>query len=104
MFRSSKPSKKSKRERFKALPWAALAQAVFAIRRHWQSLSEKDRARLSDLARESGGRWGNLTAKERAELRKLAGKLDLKGLRRELGGLRRGTSAGRRCRRHRTAA
>jgi hypothetical protein len=104
VFRSSKLSKKSKRQRVKALPWAALAQAVFAIRRHWQSLSEKDRARVSGLVRESGGRWGNLSSKERAELRKLAGKLDLKGLRRELSGLRRGAGAGRRCRRHRTAA
>lgn len=104
MFRSSKLSKKSKRERVKALPWAALLQAVFAIRRHWQSLSAKDRARLAGLARDSGGRWSNLSAKERAELRKLAGKLDLKGLRRELTGLRRGKGAGRRCRRRRTAA
>jgi hypothetical protein len=104
VFRSSKLSKKSKRQRIKALPWAALAQAVFAIRRHWQALSEKDRARVSGLLRESGGRWGNLSSKERAELRKLAGKLDLKGLRRELRGLRRGAGAGRRCRRHRTSA
>jgi hypothetical protein len=104
VFRSSKPSKRSKRQRVKALPWGALLQAVFVIRRHWQSLSQKDRARLSSLARESGGRPSNLSAKERAELRKLAGKLDLKGLRRELGGLRRGRGAGRGCRRRRRAA
>jgi hypothetical protein len=104
VFRSSKPSKRSKRQRVKALPWAAVVQAVLVIRRHWQSLSPKDRARLSDLVRESGGRRSNLSAKERAELRKLAGKLDLKGLRRELSGLRRGTGAGCRCRRRRSAA
>jgi hypothetical protein len=103
VFRSSKPSRKSKRERVKALPWAALLQAVFVVRRHWRSLSEKDRARLAGLVRDSGGRWGNLSAKERAELRKLAGKLDLKGIRRELAGLRRGASAGRRCRRRAAA-
>jgi hypothetical protein len=104
VFRSSKPSKKSKRQRLKALPWAALLRAVFVVRRHWRSLSEKDRARLSELLRESGGRWSSLSAKERAELRKLAGKLDLKGLRRELRGLRRGTGAGRRCCRRRRGA
>jgi hypothetical protein len=104
VFRSSKVSKKSKRQRVKALPWAAALQAAFAIRRHWQSLSAKDRARLSDLLRGSGGRWSNLSAKERAEMRKLAGKLDLKGLRRELAGLRRGTGAGRRRCRRRAAA
>lgn len=104
MFRSSKSSKKSKRQRVKALPWAALLRAGFLVRRHWQSLSEKDRARLSELLRESGGRWSSLSAKERAELRKLAGKLDLNGLRRELRGLRRGTGTGRRCRKRRRGA
>lgn len=86
-----------------ALPWAALLQALLVARRHWQSLSEKDRARLAGLARDSGGRWGNLSVKERLELRRLAGKLDLKGLRRELMGLRGGAGARRRCRRRRAA-
>ncbi len=104
MFRSSKTSRKSKRQRVKALPWAAVLQAVFVVRRHWQSLSEKDRARLSHLARESGGRPSSLSTKERTELRKLVGKLDLKGLGRELRGVRRGTGAGRRCCRRRRAA
>ena len=103
MFRSSKPSKKEKRERVKALPWAAVLQAVFVVRRHWRSLSEKDRARLASLARDSGGRWGNLSAKERAELRKLAGKLDVKGLGRELTGLRRSRRGHCRCRRRSAA-
>jgi hypothetical protein len=98
VFRSSKPSRKSKRERVKALPWAALLQALFVVRRHWRSLSEKDRARLAGLVRESGGRWGNLSTRERLELRKLSRKLDVKGLRRELVGLRRGGRARRRWR------
>ena len=38
--------------------------------------------------RESRGRVGNLSAKERMELRKLVGKLDLKGMGRELLALR----------------
>jgi hypothetical protein len=103
VFRSSKSSKRAKRERAKAVPWAALLQAVFVVRRHWQSLSEKDRARLAGLARDSGGRWGNLSAKERAELRKLAVKLDVKGLGRELTGLRRSGRARCRCRRRHAA-
>ena len=99
MFRSSSTSKsKTKRERARALPWAALLQAVVVVRRHWRSLSEKDRARLGALARDSRGRWGNLDAKERAELRKLAGKLDLKDVARDLAGLARGGRARRKCR------
>jgi hypothetical protein len=103
VFRSSKLPKRSRRERVKALPWAAVLQAVFVVRRHWQSLSAKDRARLTGLARDSGGRWSNLSAKERVELRKLAGKLDVKGLGRELAGLRRGGNTRRRCRRRAAA-
>jgi hypothetical protein len=102
MFRSSKTSSskaKSKRERAKALPWATLLQAFVVVRKHWRSLSEKDRARLAALARDSRGRWGNLNAKERAELRKLAGKLDLKGAARDVAGLARGGRARRKCRR-----
>lgn len=89
MFSKSGTSK-SKRERAKALPWAALLQAVVVIGRHWRGLSEKDRARLTGLVRDSGGQLHNLSSKERAELRKLAGKLDLKGIGRELARLARG--------------
>jgi hypothetical protein len=100
VFRSSSsPQSKSKRERAKALPWAAALQSIVVIRRHWQSLSEKDRARLMSLARDSRGRWSNLNAKERAELRKLAGKLDLKGVARDVAGLARGGRGRRKCRR-----
>jgi hypothetical protein len=64
-----------------------LLQAGLVIARRWRALSEKDRARIARLVRESGGWPGNLRAKERRELRKLAGKLDLKGASRELIGL-----------------
>lgn len=74
--------------RLKALPWAALLQAGVAIGERWRSLSEKDRARLSELMRErvrvQHGRLGQLSAKERAELRKLVGKLDVKGMGRDM--------------------
>jgi len=93
----SSSSSKSKRERAKALPWAALLQAAVVIGRHWRELSEKDRARLTGLVRDSGGRLSNLSTKERTELRKLSGKLDIKGIGRELTGLaRRGRTRRRR--------
>ncbi len=80
----SLPSSKSKGSRLKALPWAALLQATVVVGKRWRALSEKERARLSGLVRESGGRLSNLSAKERKELKQLAGKLDLKGMVRDL--------------------
>jgi hypothetical protein len=83
-------SSKSKLARAKALPWALLLQAGVVVGKRWRALSSKDRARISSLTRESRGRPGNLSAKERRELRKLIGKLDLKGAGRELASLVRG--------------
>jgi hypothetical protein len=77
-------------QRAKALPWALLLQAGVVIGKRWRALSAKDRARISRLARESRGRPSNLGARERRELRKLIGKLDLKGAGRELVSLARG--------------
>jgi hypothetical protein len=99
MAKSAAPSN-SKRDRLKALPWAALLRAGVLVGSRWRALSERDRSRLSRLVRQSGGRPGNLSAKERRELRRLAGKLDLKGMGRELLPLvraRRGGRKGRRC-------
>jgi hypothetical protein len=81
---------KSKLARAKALPWALVLQAGVVVGKRWRALSSRDRARISRLARESRGRPGNLSVKERRELRKLLGKLDLKGAGRELVSLARG--------------
>jgi hypothetical protein len=100
---SSRGSSKAKSagSRLKALPWAALVQVGVAFGKRWRGLSERDRARLAQLTRErlrlQHGRLGNLSARERAELRKLLGKLDVKGMGREMVGQLRGT--GRRKRR-----
>jgi hypothetical protein len=84
--------------RLKALPWAALGRAGVVVGKRWSALSDKERARLTRIVRSSRGRRGNLSTKERNELRKLVGKLDLKGAGRELMPLLRG-GAGRRKRR-----
>jgi hypothetical protein len=91
----SKSDSKLKRTA-KAVPWAALAQVWVIVGRRWGALSRKERARLTELMRESRGRVGNLSVKQRLELRKLARKLDVKGMGRELIALGRG---GRRRRR-----
>jgi len=80
------------------VPWIALAQVAVALSRRWHTLSAKEHTRLMRLARESRGRPGSLSSKERAELRGLISKLDLAGLTRELLGLAR-RGRGRRGRR-----
>jgi hypothetical protein len=100
MAKLKSQSSKSKTTRVKALPWAVLLRVGFAVGRRWRSLSERDRARLSELVRRSRGRPGNLSSGERKELRKLAHKLDLKGMGVELRGLLRGKRRGK-CRKRR---
>jgi hypothetical protein len=82
-----------------AIPWLALARGAMIVGRRWVALSAKDRARVVELVRESRGRVGNLSVKQRLELRKLAGRLDLKGMGHDLLPVLRG--GGRRGRRRR---
>jgi hypothetical protein len=84
--KSSKQSEQAKSvlKRVKDVPWALLLQVGVVLGKRWRSLSAKDRARLTELTRESRGRLGNLSAKERRELKKLVGKLDPKRTAREV--------------------
>jgi hypothetical protein len=75
----------------KAVPWAVVARAGVLVGQRWNALSAKERTRLANLVRGSRGRPGNLSDKERGELRKLVGKLDLRGAGRELMPLLRGS-------------
>jgi hypothetical protein len=70
--------------RVRALPWAILLRGGALVGERWSSLSESERARIKRLVAGSRGRPGNLSAKERAELRKLVRKLDLAHIGREL--------------------
>jgi len=90
MRRKGKVQVAKKSSRLKALPWAALLQVAMVLRARWRTLSSKDRARLSELLRESQGRLGNLSSRQRDELRKLVRKLDLKGAASELAPIVRG--------------
>jgi hypothetical protein len=82
--------------RLKAVPWAVLARVGVVVGKRWTALSAKERARLAGLVAGSRGRVGNLSLKERNELRKLVGKLDLKGAAGELLPMLRGGKRGRR--------
>jgi hypothetical protein len=83
-----------------AVPWLAIVRGAMIVGRRWNSLSGKERARLAELVRESRGRTSNLSVKQRLELRKLAGRLDLKGMLGELTSLWRGGRGRRGRKRH----
>jgi hypothetical protein len=56
-----------------------LFEAAMVTREHWQrQLSPAERERVSILLRKSKGRPSNLDQRERAELREMLGKLDVK--------------------------
>jgi hypothetical protein len=92
----SRPEQSKLKRRARTLPWAALLQVGVIVGKRWTALSAKERARLAQLVRESRGRVGNLSVRERLELRKLARKLDVKGMGRELLPLVRGKRRGKR--------
>ncbi len=83
----------------KAVPWATLLQGTVIVGRRWAALSAKERARFTELVQKSRGRIRNLSVKERLELRKLAHKLDVRGMGDELFALRRRKRSRRRKRR-----
>jgi hypothetical protein len=61
-----------------------LLQSGVVVGRRVRSLSAKDRRQLTSLLRASRGWPGRLTERERAELKKLLGKLDPGGIARDL--------------------
>lgn len=68
----------------KGAPWLLVIQAAMAARDHWGVLTPDERTELARLLRVTRGRPSNLTVKEKSELRRLVGKLDLPGLGKDL--------------------
>jgi hypothetical protein len=68
------------------LPIVMLVQTALALRDHWNLLDPKERSELARLIKGSKGRPGNLTKKEREELRRIVGKLDVLTLGRRVAG------------------
>jgi hypothetical protein len=81
--------------RLRAIPWAILLEAGLVVRGRWRALPQRERAELVELARRSRGWPGNLSPKERAELRRLIVRIDARGLAGELVALRRATRKAR---------
>ena len=68
----------------RAVKWAVLFDALVVAREHWDKLTPGERAHLAALLRKSRARPGNLTPAERRDVRRLAAKLDLPTLGRNL--------------------
>ena len=68
----------------RTLPLAMAIEVAMTARTHWQKLTPGERAHLNDLVRKFKGRPQNLTPRDRQDLRRILGKLDLPGLGRSL--------------------
>jgi hypothetical protein len=68
----------------RAIPWLLLLELGKLAREHWGKLTPGEQAHLTALIRKSGGRPGNLTARDKADVKRLARKLDVPGLGRGL--------------------
>ncbi|MDO9352179.1 MAG: hypothetical protein Q7T55_00700 [Solirubrobacteraceae bacterium] len=69
----------------KAVPALIAADLARVTSRHWrESLSSSDRRRLVTLLKDSRGRPGNLSPKDRRELQRLASEFDLPRLARAM--------------------
>lgn len=70
--------------RVRALPWAVLLELAVALRERWGRLTPGERAHLRAIVGKSRGRPGNLSAREREDLKRLVRKLEPGSLGREL--------------------
>jgi hypothetical protein len=87
-FRKKHEDESARAGRLRRIPWAMLLQGTLIVGSRWQRLSAGERERVRTLLSASGGRVDRLSPKDRKELRKLADKLDLRGMGRELLALR----------------
>jgi hypothetical protein len=62
--------------RVRSMPWIMVFELAVTLRKHWQRLEPKERARLAELIRKSQGRPMRLTAAERKDVRRLVAKLE----------------------------
>jgi DNA primase catalytic subunit len=71
--------------RLRAVPWLVLFEVGRGVHSHvMDTLSPAERRRVTEILRKSHGNPNRVTPREREELRRLGGKLDLKRLGRDL--------------------
>jgi hypothetical protein len=67
--------------RLRAIPWLLVFEVARSVQSHiMDTLSPAERRRVTQILRKSKGNPQNVTPREREELRRMAGKLDLKRL------------------------
>jgi hypothetical protein len=72
--------------RLRALPWLLLFEVARGVHAHvMETLSPADRRRVAQILRTSKGNPAHVTDRERADLKRIAGKLDLRALALNLG-------------------
>jgi hypothetical protein len=67
-------------------PWLVLFEVLRAGRAHWDRLDPEDRRKVTELMRRTKADPRRVTAADRAELRELAGRLQLRRLLLSMGG------------------
>jgi hypothetical protein len=71
--------------RLRAVPWLLLFEVARGLHSHiMDALTPAERRRVAQILRRSKGNPANVTPRERQELRRLAGKLDLRRLGQDL--------------------
>lgn len=70
--------------RVRAVPWAILLELGVTVRDAWMKLTPGERAHLLNLVKKSQGRPGNLSARERADIKRLVRKMEPAALGRSL--------------------
>lgn len=62
--------------RVRSVPWIIVFELAVTLRKHWKRLTPPERAQLGKLVKKSQGLPNRLTARERAEVRRLVAKLE----------------------------
>ncbi len=70
--------------RARLLPWVLIYEAASLAGSEWRGLSASERDRLTRLVVKSRGRPSNLSRRERAEVKRIVTKLDLRRVAREI--------------------
>jgi hypothetical protein len=71
--------------RIRAVPWLLLFEVARGVRSHvMDTLSPAERRRVAEILRTSRGNPASISPRERAELKRLAGKLDLRRMAQDL--------------------
>jgi len=70
--------------RTRIMPWIALYELATAAGAEWRGLSSAEREKVTRLVVKSRGWPSNLSRRERAEVKRIVGKVDLQRVAREL--------------------